>query len=201
MKKRINIARLVWILSIFTLLIVILLMVMDYKINYQYSNYESIIYFYNCNDKLCTTNTKNNKKKAYSKYECHNVCPTYKGTINNDYALLKDETGYILYNYKLGVKITEGYNKYTFITDKYIIVEKNKLEGVIDIDNNIIISPEYTKIGYYKNDTLIGYNQESIISQKEDVYGILNYKTGELIEEFTHKESDINKLLDMIKKS
>ena len=200
MKEKINIARTIWILSIFALLIVILLMVMDYKINYQYSS-ENFIYFYKCSDKVCTTNTKNNKKKAYSKYECYNICPTYKKTINNDYALLKDDTGYILYNYKLGIKIAEGYDNYVFITDKYIIIEKNKLEGVIDTDNNIIISPEYTKIGYYKNDTLIGYNQESIITKKEDVYGILNYKDGSLVEEFTHKESEINKLLDIIKTS
>lgn len=194
--------KIIWITSIFALLIVILLMVMDYKINYQYSNkIGSKLYFYDCDGKVCTTTTKNKNKKLYSEYTCYNLCPSYKGTINNDYVILKENSGLILYNYKLGIKITEGYDEYKFIDDKYIIVTKTKLDGIIDLDNNIIINPEYTQIGYYKKETLIGYNNESIIVRKDDTYGILNYKTGELVEEFTHKESEINKLLNIIKTS
>ena len=199
--KKINKARVVWVIGLFALLIVILLMIMDYKINYQYSNSDYKLYFYKCNGKVCTTNTKSKNKKLYSEYECHSSCPEYKGTLNKDYAILKEEIGYILYNYKLGIKITEGYDNYIFINNKYIIVEKDKQQGVIDIDNNITISPEYTEIGYYKNNNLLGYNSNNIIAKKDDTYGILNYKTGDLVEEFKYKENNINKLLDIIKKS
>lgn len=196
-----NIPKVIWISSIFALLITILIMVMDYKINYQYStNNINKIYFYNCNGEVCTTRTKSANKKTYSEYLCSTECPEYKGKINKDHVILKEKNGNILYNYKLGIKVSEGYDKYQFINQEYIIVTKNNLEGVIDINNNITIKPEYTQIGYYKNKILIGYNTNSIIIKKDDSYGIINYKTGKIEEEIKYKDSEINKLLDIIEK-
>ncbi len=200
--KKVNMPKIIWISSIFALLITILIMVMDYKINYQYSSDDTNkIYFYNCDGEVCTTRTKNKKKKAYSEYDCYTICPTYKGTINDDYSLLKDTNGFILYNYKLGIKITEGYEEYKFINKQYIIVTANKLEGVIDLNNNITVNTEYNQIGYYKNKELIGYNTDNIIVKKDNVYGIVNYKTGMLVEPVKYKESEIKKLLDIIENS
>ena len=199
--KKINIPKVIWVSSIFALLITILIMIMDYKINYEFNSDDTNkIYFYNCDGELCTTRTENKKKKAYSEYICYTTCPEYKGKVNKDYAILKDETGLILYNYKLGIKISEGYDEYKFINQEYIIVTKDKLEGVIDLNNNIIINPEYNQIGYYKNKNLIGYNETNIIIKKENKYGIINYKTGIIVEYINHKEKDINKLLDIIEK-
>ncbi len=200
MKSKINIARIIWITSIFAILITILIMVMDYKINYQYLNQEANnkLYFYNCDNEVCTSQSNKLKKELYSEYNCYTACPKYKGTINEKYALLKNKEGYILYNYKEGIKIAENYDEYKFINDNYIIVTKNKLKGVIDTNNNKTIEIKYTDIGYYKNKYLTGYNTNSIIVKSDNVYGIINYKDGTVIEEIKYKESEINKLLDII---
>ena len=60
--KKINIAKIIWISSIFIALIIILWMVMDYKINYEYSSPSQKLYFYECNNSLCTSEAieKNN---------------------------------------------------------------------------------------------------------------------------------------------
>ena len=201
-RRKINFPRIVWVTSIFALLITILIMVMDYKINYQYSNEDTNkIYFYDCNGEVCTTRTKNKKKKSYSEYKCYTTCPEYKGLINEDYAILKSNDGNILYNYKLGLTIAENYTEYKFINNEYIIATKNKLEGVIDLNNNITVNTEYNQIGYYKNKNLIGYNTDSIIVKKDNVYGIINYKNGNIVEEIKYKETDIKKLLDIIENS
>ena len=193
-EKKINFPKIIWITSIFALLIVILIMVMDYKINYEYSNSgNNKIYFYNCEGEICTSSKKLNKE-LYSEYICYTACPQYKGTINEDYALLKNENGYILYNYKEGLKIAEDYNEYKFLNDQYIIVTKNNKEGVIDSNHNITLEVKYTQIGYYKNSKLTGYNTKDVIVKSDNVYGILNYKTGEVVEEIKYKENEVDKL-------
>ena len=200
-KKEINIPKLIWVTSIFAFLIVILIMVMDYKINYEYStNNSNKLYFYDCDNELCTSLTKAQNKKLYSEYECYNKCPKYSGRINENYALLKTSNGIILYNYKEGIKIAEDYDEYEFINNNYFIVTKNKLDGIMDIESNVIIKPTYTKIGYYKNKNLIGYNTTSIIVKSENKYGIVNYKTGEIIEEIKYTKEEIDKLLKIINK-
>ena len=45
-KSKVNIFKIIWISGVFLLLIVILLMIMDYKINYEYLTQKKI-YFYN----------------------------------------------------------------------------------------------------------------------------------------------------------
>ncbi len=198
--KKINIPHTIWIISIFALLITILIMVMDYKINYEYNNdvNKRIIYFYDCNGEVCTSETKNNNKKAYSEYICYTKCPKFKKIIEEDYALLQNNEGYILYNYKEGKKIAEGYEEYKFINTNYIIVKKNKLEGVIDAENNITVPINYTQVGYYKNKILTGYNTAEIIIRSDKSYGIINYKTGEIVEELKYTEEDLNTLQEKI---
>ncbi|MBQ6495483.1 MAG: hypothetical protein IJI49_05735 [Bacilli bacterium] len=198
-KRKINIPKTIWISSIFAFLIAVLIMVMDYKINYQYSNSgTNKLYFYNCNNELCTSESKMTNKKLYSEYTCYGVCPSYKGKIDDEYALLKNNDEYILYNYKKGIKISEGYDEYIPIDSEYIIVKKKDLEGIINIENTVVINIEYNQVGYYKNNKLIGYNTENIIIKKGNEYGIINYKTGIIVEEIKYKENDINKLLEII---
>lgn len=197
-KGKLNLPRIVWVSCLFLFLIVILIMVMDYKINYEY-NVASKIYFYQCEDQVCTTEVEDNDKELYSVYECdYGNCPVYKKVINDDYAVLENDDGYILYNYKLGTKITEGYDNYVFINNDYIIVTKDELDGVIDINNNVVVKTEYDKIGYYKGEYLYGYSSSNIIAMKEDVYGIINYKDASVVEVFKYKESEIQTLLDII---
>ena len=200
MKKKINIAKIVWVSSIFLLLIVILLMVMDYKINYQYSKPSQKMYFYDCDNSLCTSTVKENNKEIYSTYDCwYSTCPEYKKIIYDDYALLKEnDKQYILYNYKTGVTTSSGYGGYEFINNEYIIVKKGKKYGIIDINDNVAVSVSYDQIGYHENKILTGYNTNSIVAKKGKKYGIISYKDGKVVESFTYDEDEIEKLLEKI---
>ena len=200
MKDKINLAKISWVCSIFLTLIVILLMVMDYKINYQYSKPSQMLYFYECDQTLCTSTTKDKNKKIFSTYDCwYSICPEYKKIIYDDYALLQEDiNSNILYNYKTGKTISTSYTEYEFINNDYIIVKKEGKYGVIDIKDNITISPSYDEIGYYENNILTGYNTNSIIAKKNDKYGIISYKDGKIIEKFSYDENEIKKLLEKI---
>lgn len=202
MKKKINFLRFIWVSCLFLTLIVILLMVMDYKINYEYLEKSSgKVYFYDCGDEVCTTEVKDDSKKLYSTYDCwYNTCPIYKGVINDDYALLKEDTSFVLYNYKTGDTITSGYDSYTFINKEYIIVTKDAQDGIIDINDNVIVKPEYDQIGYFDGDYLIGYSTDKIIASKNDKYGIISFKDGRVVEEFKHSEAEVSSLLALINK-
>lgn len=202
MKKKINFLRFIWVSCLFLTLIVILLMVMDYKINYEYLEKSSgKVYFYECGDEVCTTEVKDDSKKLYSTYDCwYNTCPIYKGVINDDYALLKEDTSFVLYNYKTGDTITSGYDSYTFINKEYIIVTKDAQDGIIDINDNVIVKPEYDQIGYFDGDYLKGYSTDKIIASKNDKYGIISFKDGRVVEEFKHSEAEVSSLLALINK-
>ena len=63
MKKQ-KMGRILWVSSLFLLLITILFMVMDYKINYQYLE-EKNLYFYECDGTLCVSNTKEEKNHHF----------------------------------------------------------------------------------------------------------------------------------------
>ena len=138
-KGKKNIYRIIWVSCIFLVLIVILVMIMDYKINYEYLE-ENNLYFYNCDGNLCTTEVKDNSLDLYSVYECrYEECPKFTSIINENYVLLRDnDNSYELYNYKDGNVISAGYDSYIFIDNNYIIVSKGNKYGVIDIDDNVI---------------------------------------------------------------
>lgn len=202
MKKKINFARITWITTLFLILIVILIMVMDYKINYEYQNqFSGNLYFYECDNDVCITEVKDKTKKLYSTFDCEYVeCPEYKKIINDNYALLEENDSFILYDYITGNTITSGYDDYVFINSNYIIVKKDNKEGIINLEDNLIVEIEYDQIGYYDQEYLSGYNTNNIIAKKDDKYGIISFKDGTLVEEFKYEESQIQTLLDLIKK-
>lgn len=194
--KNVNIYRIVWVSCIFLLLIAILVMVMDYKIHYEYLE-ESFLYFYNCDSSLCASSVENANLKLYSKYECmYQECPQYERVINTDYALLRDnDNSYELYNYKTGNVISAGYDNYYFINNGYIVVHKGDKQGIIDIDDNIIVALEYDQIGCYNNDVLYGYNLNYIVAKKKDKYGIISFKDGKVKEDFVYSEERLEELI------
>lgn len=198
MKKR-NIARIIWISSIFLELIVILIMIVDYKVHYQYLTVNKL-YFYECTGNLCVTEVKDTEHLLYSTYECgYNECPTYKKELDDTYVLLTEKEDCLLYNYRTGDLISRDYDDYQFINNNYLIVTKNGLQGIINVNNQLIISPTYEQIGYYQDAYLIGYNINSIIAKQNNKYGIISFKTGKTIEPFKYEEADINNLLEMLK--
>ena len=199
MKRKINYARITWVVCLFLLLITILLMVMDYKINYQYLTHD-YIYFYECSGELCVTNTKDNKKLLFSSYDCgYEGCPEYKKNIADDYVLLTKENENILYNYKKDIIISQKYEDYEFIDNQYIIVKKNNLYGIINTNNKEIIAPNYNEIGIHDNNYLTGYNVTSIVAKKNDKYGLISYRDGKLIEEFKYTNDTLTELMNILK--
>ena len=56
-KKKINYFKIVWVTGLIAVLIYILLIVIKYKVYYEYT--VGKMYFYNCNDSLCYTNNRN----------------------------------------------------------------------------------------------------------------------------------------------
>lgn len=193
--RKINIAKIIWVSSIFIILIIVLLLVMNYKINYQYLTHYKL-YFYDCSGNLCVTEVEDNSNLLYSKYDCgYEECPVYLKNLQDTYAVLKKDSAYILYNYRTSHAITQDYHDYQVLNDKYLIVTKSAKKGIIDINGNIIIAPKYEEIGDNTKEYLSGYNLNYIIAKKDDKYGIISFKTGEVIEEFKYTKEEIDKHL------
>ena len=87
--------------------------------------------------------------------------------------------------------ISDSYEDYQVLSDKYIIVIQNNYKGMIDNDNNIIISTLYDDIGYYKDGVLIGYNLKNIIVKKNNLYGIVSMEDGKIVEKVEYKEEEV----------
>lgn len=199
-KRKINIFKIIWISGVFLLLITILLMVMDYKINFEHLT-KSNLYFYNCNSSICTSQTNEGIEKSliYSKYECgYETCPKNKKVLGDSYIILEDNKINMLYDFKNGKIISKEYEDYKLLDDKYIIVTKNNQEGIINIKNKIIIDLVYDQIGYYKDNVLLGYNFPEIIVKKDELYGIVTFKDESIIEKINYKEEEIEDLIKII---
>lgn len=197
MKKR-NIAKFIWITAIFLELIVILIMIIDYKIHYQYL-IKNKLYFYECTGALCVTEVEDNDHLLYSTYDCnYETCPTYKKELDDTYALLEENSNNLLYNYRTGEIISKEYDDYQFINNQNVIVTRNNKKGIINLENKLLVETIYDELGYDQNGYLSGYNLNLIIAKKNDNYGIISYKTGEVIEPITETSENIDKLLAII---
>ncbi len=197
--KNKNIYRVIWISCIFLLLIVVLVSIMDYKINHEYED-ENYLYFYKCDGNVCTSSVMDSSKELLSRYECrYEECPKYERNLYKDYVLLKEsDNSYELYNYITGDVISAGYDNYNFINDDYIVVSREKKQGIITVKDEVIVNTIYDKIGVIDNNTLTGFNQEYIVALKGDKYGIISYKDGKVKEDFKYQESRLEELLVMI---
>lgn len=197
--KKINIPRIIWISSIFIILILILISIINYKINYQYLSYE-YLYFYECDNNLCVSQTNDYNKLTYSKYECgYESCPEFIKNLEDNFVVLEKDNEYILYDYRNSKIISTNYQNYDLINNNYIIVTQKNKKGIINTNNNLIVDIIYDEIGI-KEEYLKGYNLNNIIVKQDDLYGIISYKNGNIIEEIKYKEEEINTLLDIIKK-
>lgn len=197
--KKLNIPKIIWVSSIFIILIIILISIINYKINYQYLSYE-YLYFYECDNNLCVSQTNDYNKLVYSKYECgYDSCPEFIKNLDDNFVVLEKDNEYILYDYRNSKIISKNYQDYELINNNYIIVTLKNKKGIIDKDNNLIVDTIYDEIGQ-KEDYLKGYNLNNIIVKQDDLYGIISYKNGSVIEEIKYKEEEINTLLDIIKK-
>ena len=112
--KKINIPKIVWILSVFLILIIILIAVMDYKIHYEYK-IKNKLQFYECDGNLCVTEVEDEEKLLYSKYECgYEECPVFKSQIDDNYVILENGDNSILFNFRKNKVISVEYDDYKF---------------------------------------------------------------------------------------
>lgn len=200
MKRKINVARIVWVVCLFLFLILVLLMVMDYKINYQYLRHNEL-YFYECDGELCVTQIEDSQKSVIATFDCgYDACPQYKRVISDNFVLLDDGGQFILYSYKNDSIISKDYDDYEFIDGRYIIVKKGSVYGIIDINNKVIVSPNYDEIGIHSSGYLTGYSVNEIVVKKNDKYGLISFKDGKLIENFKYDEDHLDELIDIMKK-
>lgn len=196
--KKINIAKVVWVMALFLWLVVILIMVMDYKIHHQYKS-RNKIYFYECSGELCVTEVENGNKLMYSYYDCgYEKCPTYKKKLGDSYVVLTEGDSNILFDYRTSEIISREYEDYQLLNNNYIIVNNSGKYGVINTDNKVVVSISYEQLGYVKDDYLIGYNLRAIIAEKRGKYGIVSLKDGSVIEEFNYNEEDVDTLLNFL---
>ena len=96
--------------------------------------------------------------------------------------------------------VSNSYEDYTIINQNRFIVTLNKKQGIIDGTGKIIVPIIYNQIGIMNDNLLQGFNFQNIIVKKDEQYGILSYETGTIIEKVEYHESDLNLLLERLKK-
>lgn len=175
-----------WVSGIFLLLIIILAMIMIYKIKYESSIYYKYLYFYNCNDKLCSTiNEKeiSDKSDIYSVYKYQKETPKFV-ELGNDYIEIVDNNNHILYDYVRGESITSNYKNYKFIDgNELLFVASNKENkyGIINNEGKIFIDFKYD---FIKD----SYNKNMIVSKLEEKYGIISLESKEMIIDYIYDD-------------
>lgn len=186
-----KIFKLIWLIGIYSILGIILYLVIEYKVVWENKDLNTYLYFYDCNNNLCTSSTV--QRNYYNRIICENdICPFITNISNNNVILSNVETSWI-YNYITGEIINNNFKNYEIIDDKYFIVTNNEnKQGIIDILGNIIIDTTYDKIYDYQNNILLYLeNNQFKIKNNENIY--------ELNEEFTNV-SLINQTLFSAKK-
>lgn len=197
--KKVNFARIIWVVCLFSVLIVVLIMVVDYKIHYQYLSVQKL-YFYECSGNLCVTEVEEDNKLMFSYYDCgYEECPVYKKNIEDSYVLLEQDKTSILYDYRQGKVISREYENYQFLSDDYIIVTLNGKQGIIDLNNNVTVDVFYDELGIKQGEYLLGYNLSYILAKKEGKYGIISFKDGSILEDFQYSEDQLEQLLEQLK--
>lgn len=154
MKKN-NLWRVIWIVGIYAVLVLILYLVIMYKVKWEDRDLHRYLYFYNCNDSLCTSDVAQNK--YYSRVLCEDdVCP-YISSINDNLVILNKKDKSWIYDYANEKVLNDKYSSYEYLKDDYYIVKDNSNNvGLINDNDEIIISlDKYGKIIDFKNNYLL----------------------------------------------
>jgi len=168
--KKIN-YKTVWVTGIFLTLIVILLMIMTYKIKYEDAIYYKYLYFYNCDNNICSTTREDDivdKSTIYSVYKYRKNTPTFT-QLGNNYIQINDNQEVVLYEYVKGNTITRKYLSYDLIdidNPLFIVKNKNDMYGIIDTTGEVRVDFAYH--GIKKS-----YNNSTIVANYDSKYGII----------------------------
>ena len=153
MKKN-NLWRVIWIVGIYAVLVLILYLVIMYKVKWEDKDLHKYLYFYNCNESLCTSDVAQNK--YYSRVLCEDdVCP-YVSSINDNLVILNKKDKSWIYDYANEIVLNDKYISYEYLKDNYYIVKDNSNNvGLINNnDETIIPLDKYGKIIDFKNNII-----------------------------------------------
>lgn len=187
-----NFWKIVSYVSLMSGLLIILNLVIIYKVRWQTRDFNTYLYFYSCNDVVCTSTTKP-KDIKYSKMVCEdNKCPYISSFLDNIVVLNDDEYSW-LYDYKSGEVYHNEYVKYEPTNDGFFKITDNDLmQGIMNKEGKLLTQNKYNEIvdySYglivYKNDNKMGIDYvsgESVITAKYDdvilvnnmMYAVLN---------------------------
>ena len=158
--KNKNIWRIIWIVSMYAILLIILYLVVTYKVKWEHKDLNRYLYFYSCSNELCTSDEK--QLNYYSKVVCDdNICPHIKEK-NDNILILSRENKDIIYDYIEGVIINDKYKEYKYLNDDlYIVTSSENLQGIININGEVLVDTKYEIIKDYKNE-LIAYCEDSV---------------------------------------
>ena len=183
MKKN-NFWKIVSYISVIGILLIIFNLVVLYKVTWETRDFNTYLYFYNCNDSVCTTTTKP-KDIIYSKIVCKNdECPYASGFLDNIVILTDNEISW-LYDYKKGEVFHDEYVKYELMDDgNFMITDNDMMQGIMNIEGKLLTINKYIEIvdySYglivYKKDGKLGIDHiggEKVISAKYNDVMILN---------------------------
>ncbi len=166
-KKKRNLWRIVWVTSIYAVLITILYLVVIYKVKWEDKDFSKHLYFYNCGDySVCTT--ENEITDYYAQLKCDkDICPRIL-EIRDNLAIIGEEDNNYLFDYKDNKIVNENYLTYKFTSDGNSFIVKNN-------DNKMgIISREGAMISEFTYDNIIDYNYDNIVYIQDDKYGLDN---------------------------
>ena len=168
-----NLWKVIWIVSIYALLISILYLVILYKTKWEGKDLNTYLYFYDCGETVCTSTTRQNK--IYNKIKCEDkICPSIKD-MHDDIVILSNSEKEWIYNYKKNAILSNKYNNYKYINNNNYIVKNNTGRyGIISLTANgeeeMVVEDNYSKIIDYKNDYLLYVedNKYNIVNVPKD---------------------------------
>ena len=196
--KKINWWKLVWVLGIYIILGLILYLVIEYKVKWESLDTNKYLYFYDCDNKLCTSTT--NVGNYYSRYTYKKNSP-YIVNYDDDTVIINDNGKYLVYDYKNDKLVSDSYDWYEYLSynnNTYFIIRGNNKVGIVDnqgsmvvnnIYDNIVVSGNMLKVsnnnlyGLLDNNfsiyldveyQYVNVNGENVIIEKDNTYSLLS---------------------------
>ena len=158
-----NLWKIVSFIGIMLSLIVILYLVVLYKVTWETRDFNTYLYFYDCNGVVCNSTTKP-KDIKYNKIICDGDCPYVSTFIDNIVVLTKDDVSW-LYDYKTGEIYNNKYIKYELIENgNFIVTDTNSKQGIMNRAGELITLVNYSEI--------VDYNYGLVVYKEDGKYGI-----------------------------
>lgn len=140
----------VWLIGIYANLFIILYLVVLYKVQWEYKDLNTYLYFYDCDRELCTSNVS--VDNYYNKILCNEgKCP-YIDTIIGNNVILRDNGKSFIYDYTKGNIVNNLYSDYRYIGNgAYSVRDGVSKYGVINTDGEILVNFEYNYIDDFQD--------------------------------------------------